>query len=396
MTEPDGPPARRSRINPLREDPPLFGMYMHALDEALREPEVRSAFDEFGISAIMVRNEMVGGAARVLNAAPQEFTAYTEAVAQDAVDTGSPQVTHGSARDPLDLPRRIRLTGTIAAVLMTVAGVASSTAWHPMLTLAEAGGSLLAVAGLMWAAPLFIAADSDLSWLFGPPRSRIGRPGTRQLGTARVGSGGADAARLQLMAAIGGTEMLAQVRTVLMTVRQDRFGPEYSVAGTPGLSEVYDSINRIPTGVADELNGLLDRFDGASIGVAGPRGSGKSMLIREYCDPGSAAEAESIGFDRSWLRGYSLPRRPRTDLRCLVAAPVDYAARDFVLHLFAAFCRSITSMHDRQAEAIPRIVLGAFWLRRAVWLLAALVGGAVLFGGSAAALLYWKSTRPSP
>lgn len=390
MAELDGPPARRSRINPLWEDPPLFGMYMHALDEALREPEVRSAFDEFGISAIMVRNEMVGGAARVLNAAPEEFAAYTEAVARDAVDTGSPQVTHGSARDPLDLPRRIRLTGTIAAVLMTVAGVASSTAWHPMLTLAEAGGSLLAVAGLMWAAPLFIAVDSDLSWLFGPPRSRIGRPGTRQLGTARVGSGEADAARLQLMAAIGGTEMLAQVRTVINTVRQDRFGPEYSVAGTPGLSEVYDSINRIPTGVADELNGLLDRFDGASIGVAGPRGSGKSMLIREYCDPGSAEEAESIGFDRSWLRGYSLPRRPRTDLRCLVAAPVDYAARDFVLHLFAAFCRSITSMHDRQAEAIPRIVLGAFWLRRAVWLLAALVGGAVLFGGSAAALLYWK------
>ena len=386
MTEPGETAARPSRFNPLKEDLALFGMYMHALDEALRVPEVRSAFDEFGISAGIVRNEMVGDAARVLNAAAQEFAAYTDAAARDAADGGSPQVTHGPARDPLDLFRRIRLSGTIIAVLMIVIGVASSTAWHPMLTLAEAGGTLLAIAGLMWAAPFFIA---DTSILF----SRFGtlQPGSgRQRGTVQVGSGTVDAARLQLMAAIGGTEMLAQVRTVINTVREDRFGPEYSVAGTPGLSEVYDSINRIPTGVAAELNGLLDRFDGASIGVAGPRGSGKSMLIREYCDPGSAEEVEDIGFDWSWLWGYSLPRRQGIDLRCLVAAPVDYAPRDFVLHLFAAFCRSVRGTYDRQVESLPRIVLGAFWLRRVTWLLPALVARAVLFGGSAAALLYWK------
>ena len=114
------------------------------------------------------------------------------------------------------------------------------------------------------------------------------------------------------------------------------------------------------------------------------------MLIREYCDPGSAAEAEDVGFDWSWLRGYGLPRLPGTDLRCLVAAPVDYAPRDFVLHLFAAFCRSVIGTYDRQAESLPGVALGAFWLRRAVSLLSALVGRAVLFGGSAAALLYWK------
>jgi hypothetical protein len=375
MTEPGETATRPSRINLLGEDIALFDMYMHALDEALRVPEVRSAFDEFGISAGLVRNEMVGNAERVLNAAPQELAAYTDAAAKDAAGIGSPQLTHGSAMDSLDLFRRLRLSGTIAAVLIIVIGVASSTAWHPMLTLADAGGALLAFAGLMWVAPLFIADTSDLFSLFG------GLPD---------GSAAVDAARLQLMAVIGGSEMLAQVRTVINTVRQDRFGPEYSVAGTPGLSEVYDSINRIPTGVAAELNGLLDRFDGASIGVAGPRGSGKSMLIREYCDPGSAEEAEDIGFDWSWLRGYSLPRRPGTDLRCLVAAPVDYAPRDFVLHLFAAFCRSIIGMYDRQAVSLPRVVLGAFWLRRVVWLLPALVGSAVLFGGSAAALLYWK------
>jgi hypothetical protein len=386
MTEPGETPARPFPINPLREDRSLFDMYMHALDEALHEPEVRSAFDEFGISAGLVRNEMVANAARILNAAPQEFAAYADAVAQDAADTGSPQLTRDSASDTLDLFRKIRQRGTIVAVVVTVLGVATWPAWHPMLTLAEAGAALLTVAGLMWAAPFFISDTSDLYWQFGALRPASGR----RLGMVRRRSAAVDASRLQLMAVIGGTEMLAQVRTVVNTVRQDRFGPEYSVAGTPGLSEVYDSINRIPTGVAAKFNGLLDRFDGASIGVAGPRGSGKSMLIREYCDPDSADEVEDIGFDWSWLRGYSLPRRPGTDLRCLVAAPVDYAPRDFVLHLFAAFCRSITDTYDRQAESLPRRVLGAFWLRQVVWLLRTLVGRAVLFGGSAAALLYWK------
>src|ERR1700730_1409575 len=162
MIEPGATAARPSPINPLQKDLALFDMYMHALDKALRVPEVRSAFDEFGISAGIVRNEMVADAARVLNAAAKEFAAYTDAVAQDAADGGSPQVTHGSARDPLDLFRRIRLSGTITAVLMIMTGVASSTAWHPMLTLAEAGGALLVVAGLMWAAPFFITDTSIL------------------------------------------------------------------------------------------------------------------------------------------------------------------------------------------------------------------------------------------
>jgi hypothetical protein len=385
MTEPGDTAAGPSRINPLQEDLALFGMYMHALDDALRTPEVRSAFDEFGISAGGVRNQMVGDAATVLSAAPQEFTAYTDAVNQDAAGAGSPPVTHGSDVNTVDLIRRGRLGLTITAGLMTVTGIAGLTVWRPLLPLAFAGAGLLVVAGLMWTAPFFIDEGSSLFDLLGPLR-----PGRGHRGTTRPGSGAVDGPRLQLMAAIGGTEMLAQVRTVINTVRQDRFGPEYSVAGTPGLSEVYDSINRVPTGVAAELNGLLDRFDGASIGVAGPRGSGKSMLIREYCDPGSAAEADDLGFDWAWLWGYGLPRRPGTDLRCLVAAPVDYAPRDFVLHLFAAFCRSVTSTYDRQAESLPGVVLGAFWLRRGVWLLLALVGRAVLFGGAAAALLYWK------
>jgi RecA/RadA recombinase len=176
------------------------------------------------------------------------------------------------------------------------------------------------------------------------------------LGRVRSGSLTTDLAREDLMMAVGGAEMLAQVRTFLNEVGQNRFGQDYSVTGTPGLSEVYDDVNRVPTGVAIALDELLGRFDGASIGVAGPRGSGKTMLVHQYCDPDSGTSA---------------------DLRCLAAAPVDYAARDFVLHLFAEFCRAVTGTYALSP---------ARRLRRAALLLPVLV----LAGAAAAALLYWE------
>jgi ABC-type Mn2+/Zn2+ transport system ATPase subunit len=83
---------------------------------------------------------------------------------------------------------------------------------------------------------------------------------------------------------------------------------------------VNDSAYHVPTEITAEMDGLLGRLAGGSIGVAGPRGSGKSTLVRGYCeDPGYGSG----------------------DLRCMVAAPVDYVARDFILHLFATFCRCV-------------------------------------------------------
>lgn len=93
--------------------------------------------------------------------------------------------------------------------------------------------------------------------------------------------------------------------------------------------------------------------------MAGPRGSGKSTLIRSYFEPVSSNRGFPYddGLDRRLLTGAFLPKRQAHDLRCLVSAPVNYAARDFVLHLFAVFCQTVIGSHGK--DPVPDLFSSA-------------------------------------
>ena len=373
MTDSSSRPNFAGEINPLYGDAALFDMYMNALDVVLRTPEIRQACDEFTLSAATLRMKMTSIAARVFEAAPREFDAYRQAI---AIGTGPVKVTHGADRDYGHVLLLIVKGVIVASVLMIIGGGTSSTIWGPMATLAEAGATVLVVMVLTWSALLFVGSASYFQSF------DFGRRGGMDL----------DILRLQLIAAVGETELLAQVRTFINDARGDRFGHQYSVAGAPGLSEVYDSTNRVPTRVAVDLDDLLRRFDGASIGVAGPRGAGKSTLVRQYCDeiPDDDNDLSYRSFDLSWLLGIYLPGRRQTDLRCFVAAPVDYVARDFVLHLFATFCRAVIGRYNQRNSDVPGFILAAFWVRRTLLLLLALLWRAVLCSALVLVLLHWK------
>jgi hypothetical protein len=324
--------AESRQANPLSSDHELFQMYMHALDTVLGVRDVRGSFDEFGLSAGTLRVKMVYDARRVLGTAAQEFAAYQNAVASEL-----------SAR----------------AVDRTVTSQASRQS----------------AAGRLWAFTGRIVRDlrqglfgSALAWDFGTE---------------------VETARSRLMAVITETELLAQVRTYINTARQRRFSHAYSVASSPALSEVYESANRIPTQIESELAGLLDRLDGASIGVAGPRGAGKSTLIRGYCDEVDPPVDERNIIGRPSFSGSVLPERSWGDLRCMVTAPVDYVARDFVLHLFATFCGTVISGYSK-AGKFRGALLAVFWVRRIAQLCMSLIWQAVFLGGCAATLLYWN------
>lgn len=261
--------AESRQANPLLSDYELFQGYMYALDTVLGARDVRRSFDEFGLSAGTVRMKMLYDARRVLGTAVREFTAYesavTRALSARAVDlTMAPQMGY----------------------------------WRP-------AGWLRALTGRL------VSADLGEELLGGALALDFGPE--------------VEAARDRLMAVITEAELLAQVRTFINTARQSRFGHAYSVASSPALSEVYDKANRIPTWIESEFAGLLDRLDGASIGVAGPRGAGKSTLIRGYCDEADSS-TDVIGW--SSLLGAGLLERSWGDLRCMVTAPVDYVARD--------------------------------------------------------------------
>jgi hypothetical protein len=389
MADSSDGPTRTVRDNPLHNDAELFEMYMDALTVVLRRPEIRQACREFGVSPATIRMRMMSGAASVLAAAAPEWDVYREAVAAElaAVNTGAAQVTHGSIRDPRDLMRRLVRGGCLAGALMTAGGAAGSVAWAPMAILAQAGATVLVVAIAAWALPRFLGRGD----LF------------RSLGFTQRGGSDMDLIRSRLMTAVRETELLAQVRTHVNNARQDRFGHLYSVAGAPGLSEVYDAANLIPTRVAAEMDELLARFDGASIGVAGPRGAGKSTLVRQYCDEVLADDDSAYDsvalidvddsdfeiFGRSLTR-YSWSESQPGELRCFVAAPVDYIARDFVLHLFATFCRSVIGEYGRRRRFVSPLGKLIFWLPRTGRLLMALMWRAIFCNAAVLVLVHWK------
>jgi hypothetical protein len=335
-------------------DPGLFDMYMAAVDEVMAEPEIRGALNELRLTPQSLRGRMVAAAAQIMKAAPQEFAAYENAL-NDV--TGSPD--KGSVTAPVPavfetlsdlvsmsddsavrIQRLIRNWLLPGGALLAVTGLVTTFVWAWTGVLVGVGGIFLCAAALLFGG----------LWLNG--RSAEASPFVEIM-------------RNDLMTALTHDEFVAQARTLLNTARQNQFSLEYAVSSIAGLSETYDATYQVSTGTATELDGLLDRLDGASIGVAGPRGSGKSTLIRGYCDPASALRAAG-------------------NLACMVSAPVDYAARDFVLHLFATFCRAVIQRSHGEIDPSPRVPVSTR-IRK--------LGPAaqVVFSmGAAIALLHWQ------
>jgi ABC-type multidrug transport system fused ATPase/permease subunit len=148
----------------------------------------------------------------------------------------------------------------------------------------------------------------------------------------------------------------------------NRYGVELAVDEAPGLAELEDPEFEIPTAAADRLRRLFQTMPGGSIGIAGPRGAGKTTLIRSFC---SEREATT---DAQPKRGFR------------VSAPVDYDARDFVLHMFATFCRTLggtsapfddprTESQSRDARILRRwvtrlaLVIVPLFIGLGVWLI---------------------------
>lgn len=117
------------------------------------------------------------------------------------------------------------------------------------------------------------------------------------------------------------------------------------------LVELYRSSQQIPTKGRQRLRTLVAALSGASIGIAGARGIGKTTLLRWF-------------FDHQAAEGH---------LGVQIAAPVRYEARDFVLAVFAQMCRALMGPRD-----LPLLTERESFLSstRAAWL-----GGVLLVAG---------------
>lgn len=360
--------------NPLPRDLSLFDRYMTELDKVLTDSEILVALNEFEISAARMRAMMVAGSDEVLKTAAPEYAVYQESVIRNAqaVGIGPGQITLGPRLSLADLLRWIVFAGAGAGAALLAAGLATDGSWPAAPACIGAGLALLGVVGTLFLSQL-------------ARNTHYGRMAIEN-GAARTDDSiELTIARNRLMAALSQRELVVRAWRFINEAREKRFDRDYTVSGSPGLSEVYDSINRVPTEISAELEGLLERLDGASIGIAGPRGSGKSMLIREYCE-----ELPVFAADRR--RWFGLDARPALlmDLRCMVAAPVDYASRDFVLHLFATFCGMVIRRYGDSADSDGGDARPGGLMSLLGGLASALVLRALVVGGTAAALWHWQ------
>jgi hypothetical protein len=100
----------------------------------------------------------------------------------------------------------------------------------------------------------------------------------------------------------------------------------------PGLSEQLDPQYEVATSAARRLLDRVASVSSASLGIAGPRGVGKSTLLRALCS--------------GRLTGGVVQGRPQ--LGIYVPAPVRYEASEFIPFLFAELCREIAGPLERQ------------------------------------------------
>jgi hypothetical protein len=173
----------------------------------------------------------------------------------------------------------------------------------------------------------------------------------------------------------------AWLRQLVAEETQNRYAFDLDYGDASGLGEVDDQDLEIATETQQKVHHLIERMPGGAIGVSGPRGVGKSTLLRAICraDP------------------YKPQDRPL--LSVVVDAPVEYEARDFVLHLFAEVCSQIVGRErvaqirgwdrDMRAGTLRRI----FVRLRVPLGITFLIGGQLLTNGVPNLDSHWEDSR---
>jgi hypothetical protein len=142
----------------------------------------------------------------------------------------------------------------------------------------------------------------------------------------------------------------------------------FAMAQVTGLSQAFEPIWEVPTDGGSRLENAIESMPGGSIGVAGPRGIGKSTLLASFCGESSGDAA----------------------LRVLVSAPVEYASREFLLHLYARVCRAAMRRGGSGSLAPDPIgTVASRWIAIGSYSLigAIVVAGLVVLYGSATGLI---------
>jgi hypothetical protein len=161
--------------------------------------------------------------------------------------------------------------------------------------------------------------------------------------------------------------VLEQIRIRLNELgRRSLFSTKLRARRAPGLGSVLDPAHIVPTDLMAEVERLADSVSSASVGISGPRGVGKSTLIRWICEGKNAT-------------------RRFPSLGLYVAAPVEYDARDFLVHLYASLCQAVLADSRLCRQAAVR--------KRSFWRLRDPVAAAILAAAGFVTLSHTEAIR---
>jgi hypothetical protein len=117
--------------------------------------------------------------------------------------------------------------------------------------------------------------------------------------------------------------------------------PEFAVAftphGAPGLRSLRSEDYVVPTRMFEQFRQKLSAMGGGALGIAGPRGVGKSTLLTAF-QKGRFLE----------------PGQLPPPLVVFEAVPTHYNGRDFALHLYARLCQAAMDMARRDGARSKR------------------------------------------
>jgi hypothetical protein len=311
-------------------------LFESALREAMASDEIVRGCDESPLALAELARTAVGHEREILTAAASERARLDELVEtrRGRIAAIRDRVQGSGPASPLARlsGRRQRVAGAVAAATV-LAGAVTLARVSPTDSVAFAAAAAVLVLGALFLAYLGLAWLVRLARLHvvGPlaERRAAGLPEVRELDALISG------ARAELRRAVRERGVLPHLREQLNASREHSYETRLAIGedAAPGLKRLPDLLFEMPTDALVRVRGLMRRMGSGSIGVSGPRGVGKTTLLRLLCSGRFGA-----------LAGPPM-------IAVLVAAPVEYAAREFLLYLFAEVCRALIGPGSDRLEA---------------------------------------------
>ncbi len=294
------------------------------IDRALSSEEITIGADKSGLPTDFLRRQALKSADAYWDAAAAEIEDY-ERAENEIYDSKRLLMTEV----PLDKrsPKARRLTWIIAGALILVVACYSAIPWLALDTIQFE--FFLDTYFLIFIGLSIVTLLAILRWKKGI-QSRYYRKvrdyvqsRARHLSLAQSKSN-LDVTSLRVERAVINKAILPELRRIINSSLEPSFATHIS-SSLAAMEAALDPTFEIQTAARKRLLAEISQMKNGSIGIAGPRGVGKSTLLLSIS---KGVGSQSVD-----------PHRPL--LGVVVSAPVQYDARDFILNLFSTLCRRI-------------------------------------------------------